>query len=472
MRQSAAEPSFDHAIVLGGSLAGLVAARVLSDHFARVTIVERDEFVEEIAPRKGVPQGKHAHGLLAWGLEKLNGFFPGLREDLIAGGAIAGDMANELLWYQHGAYKVQFQSGMEGLFMTRPFIEGNVRRRVLALPNVRALPSHAVDSLLTTMDHGRVTGVVVRPMTGDAARAWPLVGNMVVDTTGRGSRTPARLERLGYAKPKETEVGVDIGYATRMYRRHAGQQERLQAILVSPVAPAENRIGVMFPVEGDRWILTLGGWHGDHAPTDDAGYLAYARSLPSPDIYNIISHAEPLSDVIVHKLPSSLRRHYVGLRRFPEGFLVLGDAIASFNPVYGQGMTSATLQACQLDQVLAGRRRAATLDGMWKEFFRRAAKVVDIPWQVTVGEDFRFPKTTGKRPPLVDLINRYVQAVQRASSIDPEVFRAFLYVMNLRKAPTSIFAPRVVWRTWKALRGARRSSANPAAALRPQASRA
>jgi hypothetical protein len=304
----------------------------------------------------------------------------------------------------------------------------------------------------------------------DATASVPLMGQLIVDTTGRGSRTPARLERFGYVKPRETEVGVDIGYATRMYRRHAGQQDRLQGILVSPVARAENRVGVMFPVEGDRWILTLGGWHGDHAPTDDAGYLEYARKLPSSDIYDIVSKAEALSDVMVHKFPCSLRRHYEELRRFPEGLLVLGDAIASFNPVYGQGMTSATLQACELDHVLSLRRRVSKLDGMWKEFFRRAAKVVDIPWQVAVGEDFRFPQTTGTRPPLVDLINKYVDAVQRASAIDPQVFLAFLYVMNLQKAPTSIFAPRVVFRTWKALRAARHASTSRTVALRPQTS--
>lgn len=452
MRPTNASPRFGHAIVLGGSIAGLVAARVLSTHFQRVTLVERDELTDQPMDRKGTPQGRHAHGLLAWGLTNLNYFFPGLRESLIADGAVPGDMSGDLRWYQHGTYKLQFESGFEGLFLSRPLVEQHIRRRVLALPNVTCLSGTSVDSLLTSTDRTAVTGVVVRPAHAQDEHATPLLGDLIVDATGRGSRTPDRLERLGYAPPPVSEVKVDIAYATRLYRRTSAGLRGAEAMLISPVAPRETRIGVMFPIEGDRWIVTLGGWHGDHAVTSDEGFRDFARGLPAGDISEVIERSEAISDVMVHKLPSSLRRHYERLRRFPEGFLVLGDAIASFNPVYGQGMTSATLQAVALDDVLMRQRQSGGLRGTWRHFFRRAARVVDIPWQITVGEDFRFAKTAGRRPPFVDAINAYVSCVQRASAVDRDVSRAFLYVMNLQKSPMSIFSPRIVYCTWRALR--------------------
>ncbi|MFN8570542.1 MAG: hypothetical protein U0132_00720 [Gemmatimonadaceae bacterium] len=452
MRSQNPSPSFGHAIVLGGSIAGLLATRVLSDHFQRVTLVERDELTDAPMERKGTPQGRHAHGLLAWGLTNLNHYFPGLRESLIADGAVPGDMSRDLRWYQHGTYKLQFPSGFEGLFLSRPLVEQHIRRRVLALPNVTCLGGTSVDALLSSPDQQSVCGVVVRPARAEQHESTPLLGDLVVDATGRGSRTPERLERLGYAPPPVSEVRVDIAYATRLYRRTANGLAGAEAMLISPVAPRETRIGVMFPIEGDRWIVTLGGWHGDHATPTEEGFRAFARGLPAPDIAEVIERSEPLSDVMVHKLPSSLRRHYERLTRFPERFLVIGDAIASFNPVYGQGMTSATLQASALDDVLRRQQQAGRLQGMWRHFFRQAARVVDIPWQITVGEDFRFAQTTGQRPPLVDTINAYVSFVQRASAVDREVARAFMYVMNLQKPPMSIFAPRIVYRTFRALR--------------------
>ena len=244
-----------------------------------------------------------------------------------------------------------------------------------------------------------------------------LIADLVVDCTGRGSRSPQWLAGLGYAAPSESEVKVDVGYATRSYRRNPAEAGASDWILCTPEAPAETRFGGMFPVEGDRWIVSIGGWMGDHAPTDEPGFLEYARNLPAPDIYNIISRSEPLSDITPHKFPSSLRRHYEKLARFPEGYLVLGDAICSFNPTYGQGMTSAAMQAAALDTLLVERK--GNLAGLAPAFFKRAAKIMDTPWQLAVGEDFRFPQTTGPKPGGADSINRYVAQVHRATRITP-----------------------------------------------------
>jgi 2-polyprenyl-6-methoxyphenol hydroxylase-like FAD-dependent oxidoreductase len=451
-----------HAIVMGGSLGGLLTARVLSGHFAQVTILERDAVANQPEPRKGQPQARHLHGLLATGLQVMTRYFPDLPQALADGGAIMTDIAENMQWYTYGGYRKRFTMGLNGTLMSRPFLEYLVRERVLALPNVTLIDDCSVKGLLTKgVSNPQVTGVLVK-YRDDGKTTKSLTANLVVDCTGRGSRTPLWLRQMGYDAPPESEVKVDVGYATRVYRRNPADSRGKNWILITPEAPKESRFGGLFPIEGDRWICSMGGWLGDHAPLDEASFLEYARSLPAPDIYNVISQAEPISEVIPHKFPYSLRRHYEKLHRFPEGYLVLGDAVSSFNPTYGQGMTSAALQAAELDALLA---KLPTLAGIAKAFFKRAAKVIDTPWQMAVGEDFRFPQTTGPKPPGTDFINRYVARVHRATLHDEVVGEAFLKVMNLMAPPPSLFQPRILWRV---LRG-KRPLPNKTAVLQPAA---
>ena len=437
------------ALVLGASMAGLLTARILSNHFDQVTIVERDPVTDQPVARKGQPQTRHLHGLLANGLEIMTRYYPDLPEALAAGGAVVEDMGETMRWYTYGGYRQRFSVGRESAIMSRPFLEQQIRQRTLALPNVTLLDNMAVKSLMTTADRRQVTGIQVERRDGSAGPET-LAADLVVDATGRGSRTPQWLAELGYDAPTLSEVKVDIGYATRTYRRDPADANNRDWILFTPEAPKETRFGAMFPIEGGRWIVSLGGWQGDHAPTDEAGFLAFARSLPVPDICNVVSRAEPLTDIVPHKLASSLRRHYEKLKRFPEGYLVLGDAVCSFNPTYGQGMTSAAMQAAELDALLAERR--GKLANLAPAFFKRAAKVVDIPWQLAVGEDFRFPGTTGPKPAGIDFLNRYVAAVHRATLVDAEVCAAFIQVMNLLAPPTSLMTPRMMLRVWRANR--------------------
>ncbi|MEZ4861458.1 MAG: hypothetical protein R3C14_09130 [Caldilineaceae bacterium] len=440
--------SYHHAIVIGGSMAGLLAARVLSHHFQRVTLLERDPISDQPEARKGQAHTRHLHGLLAKGLETMSSYFPGLVDDLVAGGAMAVDMGEGMRWYVEGGYRRQFKSGMIGALMSRPFLEWQIRRRVLALPNVTLRSGCAAATLQTDPDHSRVTGVMLTPRD-QAGQTEILSADLVIDAGGRGSSSPKWLVELGYAKAQESFVKVNVGYATRLYRRRPGDMTGAQLLMIAPAPPHGKRTGLIFPMEGDRWICTLSGWAGDHAPTDEAGFMAFAHSLPAPDLYDMLTHLEPISEFIPYKFPGSLRRHYEKLARFPEGYLVLGDAICSFNPVYGQGMTSAAMQAAALDQLLD---KGHELEGLWRAFFKAAAQVVDIPWQLAVGEDFRYPETEGVKPAGVDLINRYVSQVHRATHHDPEVYTAFLKVMNLMAAPTSLFHPKVLWRVWRSSR--------------------
>jgi 2-polyprenyl-6-methoxyphenol hydroxylase-like FAD-dependent oxidoreductase len=432
-----------NAIIIGGSIAGLLAARVLADHFERVTLLERDLLPADIQARKGVPQGRHVHALLARGLEIMSTLFPGLESELIAGGAVPVDLAGETRWYHFGGYRLQFESGFVSLMMSRPLLEWHIRRRVLALPNVVILQECAVNQLLASADGARVTGVALwrRSSTADVEQ---LSADLIIDASGRGSQSPAWLSALGYEKPAETVIKIGVGYTTRIYQRRPSDLVGARAILIAPKPPQQTRVGALSPIEGDRWMVTLGGWLGDHAPTDEQGFLEFARSLPAPDIYAVISSAEPLSDPVAYKFPSNLRRHYERLDRFPAGYLILGDAMCSFNPVYGQGMTVSALQATALDISL--RERSGEVHDLARRFYKRAATLIDTPWMAAAGEDFRYPQVEGVRPPGVKLLLWYGAKLQFATQRDAEVYRAFLYVMNLMRPPTSLFHPRIIRR--------------------------
>jgi 2-polyprenyl-6-methoxyphenol hydroxylase-like FAD-dependent oxidoreductase len=433
-----------HAIVIGASMAGLLTARVLSQHFAAVTLIERDAVRQGPASRKGQPQTRHLHGLLATGLATMSHYFPDLRQALVDHGAIINDMGETMVWTTYGGYRKPFKSGIHSAIMSRPLLEHLIRERVLALPNVTLLDETDVEKLEVDGKGKQVTGLV---FNRNAVAGQQLAADLVVDCSGRGSRMPKWLAALNFTPPGESEVTVNVGYATRIYRRDPADPRRHNWYLSTPEAPKETRFGGCFPIEGDRWIVSIGGWEGDHAPIEAAGFQEYARQLPNPDIYDVVSKCEPLSEVMPYKFKSSLRRHYEKLAHFPEGLLVLGDAICSFNPTYGQGMTSAALQAKALDGVL---QSSSGLQGIAPRFFKRAAAIVDVPWQLAVGEDFRFPHTTGPKPAGVDFINHYVAMVHRATLSDAEVGKAFLNVMNLAAAPTSLFHPRILWRVLKA----------------------
>lgn len=435
--------SCQRAIVIGGSMAGLLAARVLSDHVEQVTLIERDAFIDAPEARKGQPQARHLHGLLVRGFEVITHYFPALPQALADSGAIFADMAQSMRWYCYGGYRARFTFGMRGSIMSRPFLEWQIRRMVIALPNVTVRDGWSVERLLATDDHSRITGVEIARRDATEQRE-KLHADLVVDTGGRGSHAPQWLAALGYARPEERAVTCGVAYATRLYRRDPDAPGSRDWVFITPDAPREKRMGGAFPVEGDRWIVSLGGWHGDHAPVDEAGFNAFAQSLPAPDVYAIVSGCEPLSGIVLHKFPASLRRHYEKLQRFPEGYLVLGDAVCSFNPLYGQGMTAAALQAAELDTLLTDR--GGRLEGIAKPYFRRVSRVIDIPWQTAVGEDFRFPETRGPKAPGTDLINAYVARVHRATHHDPVVGAAFLRVMNLIEPPSSLLHPRIFWR--------------------------
>jgi 2-polyprenyl-6-methoxyphenol hydroxylase-like FAD-dependent oxidoreductase len=426
-----------HAIVIGASMGGLLAARALSDFYAAVTVLERDTFPVADIPRKGVPQGRHAHGLLARGRTVIEDFFPGWTDEVVASGGARGDIAGDVNWIGHGVTIKSAPSELVGLLASRPVLEGHVRRRLMALSNVRMIENCVVQGLIADDQRSTIKGV--RARVGNGAEQT-MAADLVVDASGRGSSSPAWLEGIGFAKPEEEKIEIGIGYTTRIYRRHPADLGGKLAAIVAGSGPNWRSGAILYQAE-DRWIVSIGGYFGDHAPDDDQMYAAYAGSLPTSDVHDIVAHAEPLSDFARYRFPANLRRRYERLTRFPAGYLVFGDALCSFNPIYGQGMTVAAQEAALLRECLdAGQADLA------RRFFAAAASAIDTPWDITVGNDLRHPQVEGPRSPKVRFINWYIGKLHMAARHDAKLTAAFLEVANLEVPPPKLLQPAIVLR--------------------------
>lgn len=426
-----------HAVVIGASMGGLVSAAVLSERYERITVIDRDTLPDEASDRRGVPQSGHAHALLISGRQVLEGVFPGLTDELVRGGAVPYDAGWDLLFHQMGALRTRFSSGKLGISLTRAYLEHTVRQRVRALPNVTV--RHQVSVIDLHGSAGRVSGVV---LDGNEV----LRSDLVVDATGRsGDRTDAWLARLECPAPAVTKLKVDVGYTTRVLRREPGDRIGGEGggllYLMSAVPPHDKRAAAVFAVEGDRWMVTLGGWHRSHAPTDPDGFMQFAESLPDPHVAKLLASAEPVDGPRAHKFtyPQARRRHFERLRTVPTGYVALGDAICSFNPLYGQGMTTGAMEAVALGRTLDEHRRASA--AMARAYYRKVAHILATPWQMSTGSDFMYPETVGPRPPGTALVNRYVRQLILATHVSREAHMTLLDMQHLLARPTSIFRP-------------------------------
>jgi 2-polyprenyl-6-methoxyphenol hydroxylase-like FAD-dependent oxidoreductase len=441
-------PVGDHAVVLGASMAGLLAARVLADAYAQVTVIDRDPLPDGSDQRRGVPQGHHIHALLARGQQALEELFPGLTAELVAQGAPAGDMLANARVYLSGHRLRQAHTGLVLLCASRPVLEGYVRARVRALANVALLDSRDITGLAATPDGRQVTGARIRRREGGSAEEL-LGADLVVDASGRGSRTPVWLEALGYAPPPQDEVRIRLVYTTRNYLLPRGALGGDLAVLHG-LTPQHPRGGALMVLDAHRLMVTLAGVLGDHPPTDPDGFLAFARSLRFPDIYETIRDAEPLDDPVAFRFPASVRHRYERLNRFPGGLLVLGDAVSSFNPIYGQGITVAALEALALRHHLE-----PGIQPRPRRFFAEVTRVVDVPWDIAAGGDLVFPGVPGRRPLKVRLVSAYLARLHAAAARDATLASTFVRVIGMVAPPQSLLGPGVALRV---LRGTLRAA--------------
>jgi 2-polyprenyl-6-methoxyphenol hydroxylase-like FAD-dependent oxidoreductase len=411
-------------------MAGLLAARALSDHVDEVVVLERERLEDAAQPRGHVPQGRHLHLLASAGLDLLVDWFPGIDDELESLGAVRVDGTRGWV-HQSGGYRARGHWGRPLLSMTRPLLEQVVRRRVADLPGVTLRDGVVVDRVEARP--GRVTGVVV---DGEVLRT-----DLVVDCSGRSSRIAHQLEAAGILAPPLSRVSIDCAYASGFLPRSADDFEG--SFLLCGTSPPESfRVGALMPVEGERWMVTVGGVHGDVPGTAPREVLAFARSLPTPAVAQLIERLGPLSGVTSYRFPSSQRRHYDKVPAPPAGLVTLGDAACSFNPIYGQGMSCAALQARALADAVADT--GVRCDVLPARFHRTAAHIIDAPWAIAVGADFLHPRTTGPKAPGTDLANRYTQRLVRATHRSVSLARTFNRVVNLVDPPTALVRPSVV----------------------------
>jgi 2-polyprenyl-6-methoxyphenol hydroxylase-like FAD-dependent oxidoreductase len=453
-----------HAIVLGASMTGLLTARVLTDTYDRVTIVDRDDLRGGVSvePRRGVPQGRHAHGLLATGLLAIEELLPGATEELVAGGVPRGDMSGNVRFCPNGFRLSQTTIGLVGLGPSRPYLESYVRSRVAKLPGVTLLGEHDIAGIEASADRTRVVGARIQSRAAGSTEQT-LAADLVVDATGRGSRTPRWLTELGYEPPTAEQLMVDLGYTSQHYRVRPDALDGDLAIIIGPTA-ARPRGGVIQAEEDNRAIVTLFGILGDHPPTDTDGFRAFSQTLPLPFLGEIVRDAEALDEPVLFRYPGSVRHRYDKLRRFPAGYLVIGDALCSFNPLYGQGMSVGAVEALKLRDELrssaAGRNPAAPAPGLDAvRFFRAVKPVIDVPWQIATGGDLSLPGVEGDRNAMTRFINWYLRRLHAAAVTDTRLAVAFIRVANLLSPPPSLLRPDLAVRVLRGARGRQASDA-------------
>ena len=470
-----------HAIVIGGSMAGMLTARVLADHFDYVTVLDRDTFPAEPDHRKGVPQSHHAHGLLARGQIIIEQLFPGIIHEMRMSGAWAeGELvlvspAGKLpsLAANEGELEEGKKGGGgEGAYVSRFFLEWNVRRRLTMLENIEVRSSVEVIDLLATADNAQVTGVQLRPRGDDTVegRMERLVGDLVVDASGRNSNVLDWLIALGYDTPAEETINSDIGYASRFYEKPEDFPADWGAIIINGRAPDNPRAGLILPIEHDKWHVTVGGMAGNYPPTDEAGFIQWARDLPDPSLYEAIRIAKPITPIRGYRTPTNRLRRFEEMDRWPRGFIVTGDAVCCFNPIYGQGMTTSALDALAIAKVLDERQNNPTID-----FEHRVrdeiAKTVAAPWLIATGEDLRWQgvKLEGTRNRIgTKLTHRYMNLYLREATSDTLLAGLYFAVINMLAPPAAMMQPRVVaYVLWKALTSGRKPKTD--SALTPQA---
>jgi 2-polyprenyl-6-methoxyphenol hydroxylase-like FAD-dependent oxidoreductase len=432
------------AVVIGAGMGGLAAAGALAGCFEQVFVLERDTLPSEPAYRAGTPQARHVHALLLSGQRALSELFPGFEQDLARAGAVPLRVGLDLRMERPGYDPFpQRDLGWCSYALSRPTIERTVRSRVEAQPITTLRQRCRVQEILATPNGEAVTGVRYENANG-ASKI--IAADLVVDASGRGASTLGLLKSMGRPLQEETTIGIDLGYATCVFGIPDDAPTDWKGVMTFGQAPQDSRGGLMLPLEGNRWMITIGGRHGDVPPGDVEGFLSYAKELRTPTIYNAIKDAKCVDGVARYGFPESVRRHFERLDAFPRGLLPIADAICRFNPVYGQGMSVAALEACLLRKLLE-TPRGDPLAALAPTFFAEVQAIIDTPWSVAVF-DFVFPDTRGQRPADFETTLKFGIALTRLAAEDPAVHKLTAEVQNLLKPRNVYLDPGLVKRVF------------------------
>jgi 2-polyprenyl-6-methoxyphenol hydroxylase-like FAD-dependent oxidoreductase len=431
----------DSAIVIGGSIAGLLSARVLADRFTSVTIVETDKLPELPNPRIGVPQSVQPHILFTKGYRILGELFPKIEEALKAQGALSVDWTREFHHFSHQGWNASSHapSDLISVSCSRPLLEWTIRQQLAHYANVHFVDGYRVTGLL---GDARIRGVSLRAANG--TKTQELSASLVVDASGRRSQAPSWLQELGFAPPPETTINPFLGYATRRYREPEGFKSDWKVMLISHSPPNGKRLGYLAKIEDGEWIATLGGYGGDYPPTNDRGFLEFARSLPSLEFYEAIKEARPTSRIYAHRATTSRLRHYEKIK-LPQGFVCLGDAVCALCPVYGQGMTVSAIAATILRDWL--NQPQFLSDTSSARFQKKLAKSNSLSWILATEQDLRFSTTIGGNKPIKSggFFPAYTERLLTLTNSDPKMNALLMEVAHLLKSPLALYHPQVMF---------------------------
>jgi 2-polyprenyl-6-methoxyphenol hydroxylase-like FAD-dependent oxidoreductase len=433
------------AVVIGAGIGGLAAAGALAQYFEQVDILERDRLGASPGSRSGTPQDRHPHGLLAGGLRALDQIFPGFQRDLAASGAVPVTFARDVQFERPDVGVLPKRDfGILVLCATRPLIELVLRRRAEAVANITLRPASRVTGIVPAASGAGARGIRFVDGSGGSEA---LVADLVVDASGRGAPTLTLLDALGWDRPQMTEIGVDISYATAVVEIPPGATADWKAVLTLPDPPHVALHSVLVPIEDGRWIIAI----ADHSATAwietwDA-FLEASRSLITPTIYNALRCARPPESIRHYRFPVSTWKHFERLPCLPRGVLPVADAFCRFNPIHGQGMSSAAKQARLLQAVFD----EAAVDpdpiaALQAAFMAEVASVLETPWTMSTSADLAFPQTRGERPDNFAEAREFEAALFRAAVADPVVHRAMLEVAQLLQSHHRLQEPDIMWR--------------------------
>lgn len=429
------------AVVIGGSLAGMSAAQVLTAAYDEVIVLDRDHFPTEVSFRSGVPQSKHAHALLERGERELEKLFPGFGAAMEAGGALRFDAGVALATLRAPGWQDVGPNGHDSLWSSRDLLESTVRK--LFLRETRAKVRQGVQALGLVGSGGtkpRATGVRFRTENGAEEE---LLADLIVDASGRNTHADAWLRQLGVPPPATQRVDAKAGYASRFYKAppRADRPRSMwwHGLWVEWQPPAMPRGAVIFPIEGDRWLVTAAGIGDDRPPTDDEGFVKFLSTLASPAVAQAVALAEPISGVSGNRSMANVFRRYDTWQTPLAGFIALGDAACAFNPIYGQGMSCATASAGILAEALREAGPTARLPAL---FLKRQAKFLGSVWDLATGADFKWPTTEGARPNVPGPIGKYLDVAFECIHRDAELRRHIAPVFYLTGPFTLFFHPR------------------------------
>jgi 2-polyprenyl-6-methoxyphenol hydroxylase-like FAD-dependent oxidoreductase len=430
------------AVVVGAGIGGLSVAGALAGYFEQVDIVERDCLAGSVGSRPGTPQDRHPHGLLAGGLKALDEIFPGFERDLASAGAVPVRIAQDFRHERADVGVLPMRDfGLSILCASRPLIESVLRRRVMAVANIALRSKCRVTEILSSTVDGAAQGV---RFNAESGHSETLEADLVVDASGRGALTLALLDALGWERPKVTEVGVDISYATAVVQIPADAPPEWKLVLTPPDPPAVALNAVLVPTEGGRWITTIVDYGATARLQTWDSFLDAARQLSTPTLYNALRRAKPPEGIRHYGFPASVWRHFERLPRLPRGVLPIADALCRFNPIRGQGMSAAAKQA-RLLQVVLGRAAAEPdpLAAAQAGFMAEVESVLQAPWSMSTSADLVFPATRGERPEDFEQRRQFEAALFRAVVADPVVHRAMIEVGQLLRPQGLLHEPHI-----------------------------